>query len=48
MPLTLNVEGNDKNQLATSLAALVLSDSKVDVSAENINSVLAAAGKQIG
>ena len=44
MPLSLNVNGADKDGLVTSLAALVLNDSKVDITAESINAVIAASG----
>ena len=44
MPLSFNVNGADKDGLVTSLAALVLNDSKADITAESINAVLAASG----
>jgi hypothetical protein len=44
MPLTLNVEGADKHSLVTSLAILVLNDSKADISAANIEAVVSASG----
>jgi len=43
MPLSLQLEGQTKAQLAVSLAALLLSDSKVEITADNLNAVLAAA-----
>ena len=37
MPLSLQLEGQSKAQLAVSLAALLLSDSKVEITADNLN-----------
>ena len=36
MPLSLNLEGSAKSQLAVSLAALLLNDSKIEITSENI------------
>lgn len=47
MPLTLNVEGADKHALVTSLAILVLSDSKAEINAANIEAVVNASGSSL-
>ena len=47
MPLSLKVEGAAKDQLVTSLAALILNDSKAEITAENIESVISAAGLKV-
>jgi hypothetical protein len=44
MPLSFAVTGADKDQLVVSLAAIILADSKLEVSAENINTVLSSSG----
>mmetsp|Transcript_5257 Transcript_5257/g.5375 ORF Transcript_5257/g.5375 Transcript_5257/m.5375 type:complete len:129 (+) Transcript_5257:41-427(+) len=43
----LSFIGADKDQLVTSLATLVVSDSGVDVTAENINAVLEGSGNVV-
>ncbi len=43
MPLSLDVTGAAKDQFAVSLAALILNDSSVDISAENLTATLKAA-----
>eukprot|EP00657_Telonema_sp_P-1_P005762 TRINITY_DN233_c0_g1_i2.p2 TRINITY_DN233_c0_g1~~TRINITY_DN233_c0_g1_i2.p2 ORF type:complete len:117 (+),score=32.18 TRINITY_DN233_c0_g1_i2:135-485(+) len=40
-------EGNKKNELFCSYAALLLSDCEADVSEENLNSVITAAGGSV-
>lgn len=47
MPLSFDVSGADKDQLVVSLAAILLSDSKVEVSADNINTVVSSSGNKI-
>ncbi len=47
MPLSFEVTGADKDQLVVSLAAILLHDSKVEVSADNINSVLSSSGNSV-
>jgi hypothetical protein len=47
MPLSLQVEGADKDQLIASLAALVLSDSGAEITAENIEAVIKASGNSV-
>ena len=47
MPLSFDVSGADKDQLVVSLAAILLNDSKVDVSAENINTVVSSSGNSV-
>ncbi len=44
MPLSIQVTGAHKDQLVLSLSALVLSDSGVDISAENLTTVASASG----
>ena len=43
MPISLTEAGPQKDTLAVSLAAILLADSKVDISADNITTVLTAA-----
>ena len=47
MPLSFEVTGADKDQLVVSLAALLLNDAKVEVSAENINTVVSSSGNTV-
>jgi hypothetical protein len=47
MTLSFQVSGADKDQLVTSLAALVLSDSGADITAEALVAVLAASGNTV-
>jgi hypothetical protein len=47
MPLSFQVEGADKDQLVTSLAVLLLSDSGVEATAENISAVVNASGNSV-
>eukprot|EP00310_Coccolithus_braarudii_P025507 CAMPEP_0183350634 /NCGR_PEP_ID=MMETSP0164_2-20130417/20695_1 /TAXON_ID=221442 /ORGANISM="Coccolithus pelagicus ssp braarudi, Strain PLY182g" /LENGTH=116 /DNA_ID=CAMNT_0025522605 /DNA_START=55 /DNA_END=405 /DNA_ORIENTATION=- len=46
MPFT-TADDNEKNELATTYAALVLNDAEVDITEENINKVLKAANVQV-
>ena len=46
MPLSLKLEGASKAQLVVSLAALLLSDVKAEITPENIDSVLKASGNE--
>ena len=47
MPYSLKVEGSDKSQLVVSLAALLLHDSNVEISAENLETVVKTSGNEI-
>jgi hypothetical protein len=47
MPLSLEVSGSDKDQLVTSLACLLLSDSKQAITADSIDSVINASGNKV-
>jgi hypothetical protein len=47
MVLSFQVQGQQKDQLVVSLAAILLSDSGLDISAENLNSVAEASGNTI-
>jgi large subunit ribosomal protein LP1 len=47
MPFSFQVTGSDKDQLVTSLAALLLHDSGVDVTAENLQSAISASGNNV-
>lgn len=47
MPLSFEVTGADKDQLVTSLAAILLADSNAEVTAENINTVLSSSGNTV-
>ena len=47
MTLSYQVTGADKDQLVTSLAAIILSDCGADISADAINSVLSASGNTV-
>eukprot|EP01038_Epipyxis_sp_PR26KG_P012382 gene12382-16609_t len=47
MPLSFEVTGAQKDQLVVSLAAILLSDSGVDITAENIDSIVNATGNKI-
>lgn len=47
MPLSYQVTGAAKNNLLVSLAAILLSDSNLDISQENIDSVVTASGNTI-
>ena len=44
MSLSINVSGAAKDQLVMSLSALVLSDSGIDISADNLSAVAKASG----
>lgn len=43
----LSYTGFDKDQLVISLAALICADGKVDITAENLNAVVASSGNTI-
>jgi len=45
--MTLTCTGNDKNQLVTGLAALLLSDCSAEITAENLSSVINASGNTV-
>jgi len=45
MPLTIS--GTEKDELLVTYAALILHDDKLDISAENINKLVAAAGTTV-
>ena len=47
MVLSLQVEGADKDQLVVSLAALLLGDCGVEITAEGIDAVVSSSGNQI-
>jgi ribosomal protein L12E/L44/L45/RPP1/RPP2 len=47
MPYSLKVEGSDKNQLVVSLAALLLHDSGVEISAENLETAVKSSNNEI-
>lgn len=47
MPLSLEVTGSQKDNLAISLAAILLSDSNIDVTADNLNTVLSSANVKV-
>lgn len=47
MPYSFQVEGAAKDQLVVSLAALLLHDSSIDISAENIEAVVKASNNTI-
>lgn len=47
MPYSLKVEGTDKSQLVVSLAALLLHDSGVEISAENLEAVVKSSNNEI-
>jgi large subunit ribosomal protein LP1 len=47
MSLSFQVSGADKDQLVTSLAAIILSDSGADITADSINTVLSASGNTV-
>lgn len=47
MPLSLQENGSQKDSLAISLAAILLSDSNIDISADNLQSVLSAASVKV-
>eukprot|EP01035_Chromulina_nebulosa_P022921 gene22921-29690_t len=47
MPLSLKLEGAPRDTLAISLAAILLSDSKVEITAENLSTVLESSNVQI-
>jgi len=47
MPLSFDVTGPAKDQLVVSLAAILLSDSAVDVTSENIDSVVKNSGNTV-
>jgi len=47
MPLSFQVSGHEKDQLVTSLAALLLNDCGLDMSAENISKVVQDSGNQV-
>eukprot|EP00428_Durinskia_dybowskii_P067615 CAMPEP_0170375758 /NCGR_PEP_ID=MMETSP0117_2-20130122/11327_1 /TAXON_ID=400756 /ORGANISM="Durinskia baltica, Strain CSIRO CS-38" /LENGTH=124 /DNA_ID=CAMNT_0010630845 /DNA_START=63 /DNA_END=437 /DNA_ORIENTATION=- len=47
MALSFQVSGADKDQLVTSLAAIILADSGADITADSINSVLSASGNTV-
>ena len=46
MSLSIQVAGAAKDQLVLSLSAILLSDAGVDVSADNLNSVVSASGNK--
>jgi hypothetical protein len=45
--LSFKCEGADKDQLVISLAAILLSDSKADITAESLTAVVAASGNSV-
>lgn len=47
MPLSFQVSGADKDQLVTSLATLLLHDSGLEKSAENIGKVVQESGNEV-
>lgn len=47
MTLSFQVSGADKDQLVTSLAALILSDSSADITAESLEAVISASGNKV-
>ncbi len=47
MPFSFQVEGAAKDQLVVSLAALLLHDSNVDISADNIDAVVKASNNTV-
>eukprot|EP01036_Dinobryon_divergens_P029989 gene29989-39168_t len=47
MPLSFQVSGTDKSQLVVSLAAILLSDSGLDISADNLQTVVKSTGHEI-
>jgi glycine cleavage system regulatory protein len=47
MPYSLKVEGADKSQLVVSLAALLLQDSNVEVTAENLDLAISSSSNQV-
>jgi large subunit ribosomal protein LP1 len=47
MALSFQVSGADKDQLVTSLAAILLSDSGAEITADSINAVLSASGNSV-
>jgi hypothetical protein len=47
MPLSLQVEGADKDQLIAALSALVLSDGGAEITAEGIEAVATASGNKL-
>lgn len=44
MPLSFQVEGADKDQLVTALAAILLQDCGAEITSESIESVVTASG----
>ena len=47
MPLSLEVTGAAKDQLVISLAAILLSDSSIEISAENLETVVSASSNKV-
>ena len=47
MPLSFQVEGPEKDQLVVSLAALLLHDSGVEISADNLSAVVSASNNTV-
>lgn len=47
MPYSLKVEGSEKSQLVVSLAALLLHDSGVEISADNLAAVVKSSNNEI-
>jgi ribosomal protein L12E/L44/L45/RPP1/RPP2 len=47
MSLSFQVSGADKDQLVTSLAAIILSDSGAEITADSINAVVSASGNNV-
>jgi hypothetical protein len=45
--MALSVTGADKDQLVASLAALLVADAGADITADNINAVVAASGNSL-
>jgi large subunit ribosomal protein LP1 len=45
--MALSVSGSDKDQYVTALAALILADSSVDITADNLNAVIDASGNKV-
>ena len=47
MPLSFQVTGTEKDTLVVSLAAILLSDSSLEITSENIDTVVNASGNAI-
>lgn len=47
MPLSFEVSGAEKDQLVVSLASILLSDSSLEITNENLESVVSATGNKV-